>query len=76
MSEPARTADLQGHRRRLRRGRRIRRRRLAKLASELLRLKAIEQEMLTAPDQQISLTDSNSRSVGSGMRNDIVDGVR
>ena len=30
---------------------------LAKLASELQRLKAIEKEMLASPDQQISLTD-------------------
>ena len=36
---------------------------LAKLASELERLKAIEKEMLASPDQQISLTDSDSRSI-------------
>ena len=46
---------------------------LAKLASELQRLKAIEKEMLASPDQQISLTDSDSRSMatsgrGSGVR--------
>src|SRR6201989_1795112 len=35
---------------------------LAKLASEMERLKAIEKEMLASPDQQISLTDPDSRS--------------
>jgi len=45
---------------------------LAKLASELQRLRALEQEMLASPDQQISLTDPDSRSMatsgrGSGM---------
>src|SRR5262249_859685 len=46
---------------------------LAKLASELQRLKATEKEMLASPDQQISLTDPDSRSMatsgrGSGRR--------
>jgi transposase len=45
---------------------------VAKLASEIQRLKAIEKEMLASPDQQISLTDPDSRSMatsgrGSGM---------
>jgi hypothetical protein len=34
---------------------------LAKLASELQRLKAIEKRMLASPDQQISLTDPDRR---------------
>jgi len=41
---------------------------LAKLASELERLKAIEQEMLASPDQQISLTDPDSRSMATSGR--------
>src|SRR5262249_34700345 len=46
---------------------------LAKLASEMKRLKAIEKAMLASPDQQISLTDPDSRSMatsgrGSGCR--------
>jgi hypothetical protein len=54
------------------RRRRTSRGKLAKLASELQRLKAIEKEMLASPDQQISLTDPDSRSMaasgrGSGM---------
>jgi len=45
---------------------------LAKLEEEVKRLKAIEQQMLAAPDQQISFTDPDSRSMatsgrGSGM---------
>jgi len=45
---------------------------LAKLEEEMKRLKAIEKEMLAAPDQQISFTDPDSRSMatsgrGSGM---------
>src|SRR3954451_19984313 len=45
---------------------------LTKLEEEVKRLKAIEQEMLAAPDQQISFTDPDSRSMatsgrGSGM---------
>jgi transposase len=35
---------------------------LAKLEEEVKRLKAIEKEMLAAPDQQISFTDPDSRS--------------
>jgi hypothetical protein len=38
---------------------------LAKLASEVQRLKAIEKEMLASPDQQISLTDPDSRSMAT-----------
>jgi transposase len=41
---------------------------LAKLASELQRLKALEQEMLGSPDQQISLTDPDSRSMATSGR--------
>src|SRR5260370_42048363 len=45
---------------------------LAKLEEEAKRLKAIEKEMLAAPDQQISFTEPHSRSMatsgrGSGM---------
>jgi transposase len=38
---------------------------LAKLASELQRLKAVEKAMLASPDQQISLTDPDSRSMAT-----------
>src|SRR5262247_4462663 len=38
---------------------------LAKLASEMERLKAIEKAMLASPDQQISLTDPDSRSMAT-----------
>ena len=38
---------------------------LAKLASEVQRLKAIEKEMLASPDRQISLTDPDSRSMAT-----------
>ena len=41
---------------------------LAKLASEQQRLKAIEKEMLASPDQQISLTDPDSRSMATSGR--------
>jgi Transposase DDE domain len=41
---------------------------LAKLASEMERLKAIEKEMLASPDQQISLTDPDSRSMATSGR--------
>jgi hypothetical protein len=41
---------------------------LAKLASELERLQAIEKEMLASPDQQISLTDPDSRSMATSGR--------
>ena len=41
---------------------------LAKLASELQRLKALEKAMLASPDQQISLTDPNSRSMATSGR--------
>jgi transposase len=41
---------------------------LAKLASELQRLKAIEMAMLASPDQQISLTDPDARSMATSGR--------
>jgi transposase len=41
---------------------------LAKLASEMERLKAIEKTMLASPDQQISLTDPDSRSMATSGR--------
>src|SRR6516162_868427 len=41
---------------------------LAKLASEQQHLKAIEKEMLASPDQQISLTDPDSRSMATSGR--------
>src|SRR5215472_11832958 len=41
---------------------------LAKLASELERLKAIEKAMQALPDQQISLTDPDSRSMATSGR--------
>src|SRR5258705_7662050 len=41
---------------------------LAKLASEIDRLKALEKAMLASPDQQISLTDPDSRSMATSGR--------
>ena len=41
---------------------------LAKLASEQERLKALEKEMLSSPDQQILLTDPDSRSMATSGR--------
>jgi transposase len=41
---------------------------IAKLASEVERLKAIEKQMLAAPDQQISLTDPDARSMATSGR--------
>jgi transposase len=41
---------------------------LAKLASEVQRLKAIEKQMLASPDQQVSLTDPDSRSMATSGR--------
>jgi transposase len=41
---------------------------LAKLATEMQRLKVIEKEMLASPDQQISLTDPDSRSMATSGR--------
>jgi transposase len=41
---------------------------LAKLATEMQRLRAIEKEMLASPDQQISLTDPDSRSMATSGR--------
>jgi len=44
------------------------REKLAKLASELQRLKALEEAMLASPDQQISLTDPDVRSMATSGR--------
>src|SRR5467141_1147865 len=41
---------------------------LVKLESEMQRLAAMEAQMLTAPDQQISLTDPDSRSMATSGR--------
>jgi transposase len=41
---------------------------LAKLESEMQRLEAIEKQMLASPDQQISLTDPDSRSMATSGR--------
>ena len=41
---------------------------LAKLQEEMQRLKAIEKQMLATPDQQISFTDPNSRSMATSGR--------
>ena len=41
---------------------------LSKLASEMRKLDAYEKEMLVAPDQQISLTDSDCRSMATSGR--------
>jgi transposase len=41
---------------------------LAKLEEEVKRLKAIEKEMLAAPDQQISFSDPDSRSMATSGR--------
>jgi hypothetical protein len=41
---------------------------LAKLESEMQRLAAMEQQMLASPDQQISLTDPDSRSMATSGR--------
>jgi len=41
---------------------------LAKLKGEMERLKALETQMLAAPDQQISLTDPDSRSMATSGR--------
>jgi transposase len=41
---------------------------LAKLESEMQRLAEIEKQMLTSPDQQISLTDPDSRSMATSGR--------
>ncbi len=41
---------------------------LAKLESEMQRLAAIEKQMLTSPDQQISLTDPDARSMATSGR--------
>src|SRR5215831_15896147 len=41
---------------------------LAKLATELERLKALEKQMLASPDQQISLTDPDSHSMATSGR--------
>src|SRR5262249_49609829 len=49
---------------------------LAKLASEMKRLKAIEKAMLASPDQQISLTDPDSRSMATSGRGSGVVGYK
>jgi len=49
---------------------------LAKLASESQRLKAIEKEMLASPDQQISLTDPDSRSMATSGRGSSIAALR
>ena len=41
---------------------------LAKLESEMQRLAAVEKQMLASPDQQISLTDPDSRSMATSGR--------
>jgi len=41
---------------------------IAKLKQEMQRLKALESEMLVAPDQQISLTDPDARSMATSGR--------
>ena len=41
---------------------------LVKLAAEMRRLDGIEAQMLSAPDQQISLTDPDSRSMATSGR--------
>ena len=41
---------------------------LAKLATEQQRLQGLEKEMLASPDQQISLTDPDSRSMATSGR--------
>src|SRR5216683_1061840 len=41
---------------------------LAKLGEEMRRLKALEARMLAAPDQQVSLTDPDSRSMATSGR--------
>ena len=41
---------------------------LAKLATEQQRLQELEKEMLASPDQQISLTDPDSRSMATSGR--------
>src|SRR5439155_21564015 len=41
---------------------------LTKLEEEVKRLKAIEKEMLATPDQQISFTDPDSRSMATSRR--------
>ena len=41
---------------------------LTKLKSEMAKLEAIENQVLAAPDQQISLTDPDSRSMATSGR--------
>ena len=45
---------------------------LAKLAEEIRRLDGLEARMLAAPDQQISLTDPDARSMASGRGSGVV----
>jgi transposase len=62
------TADLQEPSEALAAKTRHLKEKLAKLASEVQRLRAIEKEMLASPDQQISLTDPDSRSMATSGR--------
>jgi transposase len=62
------TADLQEPSEALAAKTRHLKEKLAKLASEVQRLRAIEKEMLGSPDQQISLTDPDSRSMATSGR--------
>jgi hypothetical protein len=48
---------------------------IAKLASEVERLQALEKEMLASPDPQISLTDPDSRSMATSGRGSGVVGL-
>jgi hypothetical protein len=49
---------------------------LAKLEEEVKRLKAIEKPMLASPDQQISFTDPDSRSMATSGRGSGMVGIR
>src|SRR5215468_5894113 len=62
------TADLQGPSEALAVKTAHLKEKLGKVAGELERLKAIEKEMLDSPDQQISLTDPDSRSMATSGR--------
>jgi hypothetical protein len=62
------TADLQEPSEALAAKTRHLKEKLAKLASEVQRLRAIEKEMLASLDQQISLTDPDSRSMATSGR--------
>jgi hypothetical protein len=49
---------------------------LTKLKSEMAKLEAIEKQVLAAPDQQISLTDPDSRSMATSGRGSGVVGYK